>query len=168
MSREFVNGIHWLQECGGNLKAMAASLAEQQQSWYEAGREVHIPQNAYLFVGERTALFDTLSPASREQVVAEVRQILGERPLDYLIISHTDTPHTGNALRLLREYPQATLVAPVSGDTDALYHLEDALKVGPGDIIDLGGHLLRFHEATFLDAAISIWMTEENSNMLFA
>ena len=82
------------------------------------------------------------------------------------MVSHPDTPHAANTFAILHEYPDATLVAPKVGSTHALYHLEDAMKVGPGDEIDLGGHLLRFHEATFLDAAISIWMTEENSNML--
>jgi len=57
------------------------------------------------------------------------------------------------------------LVAPRYGDAHELYHLEDALKVGEGDTIDLGSFLLKFHEATFLDAPISVWMTEANTRM---
>jgi flavorubredoxin len=66
-------------------------------------------------------------------------------------------------------YPNAKLVAPGYTDTHALYHLEDSMKVRAGDEIDLGGgFVVRFQEATFLDAAMSVWMTELTSNTLFS
>jgi flavorubredoxin len=166
MAREFIPGIFWIQECGANLNDLASAMSQDSHNWYRARREVHIPQNAYLFVGEKSLLFDTLSPASSEQIIAELRHILGDRPLDYLVVSHTDTPHAGNTFKIQREYPQTRLVAPRYGDAHELYHLEDALKVGEGDVIDLGGFVLKFHEATFLDAPISVWMTEEKTRML--
>ena len=39
--------------------------------------------------------------------------------------------------------------------------------MGPDDELDLGGLLLRFPEAKFLDAAVHTWMTEETSKTLF-
>lgn len=166
MAREFIPDVYWIQECGGNLNDLAAAMLRGPHDWYHEGREIHIPQNAYLFVGKKTLLFDTLSPASSGHILAELAAILGGRQLDYLVVSHTDTPHAGNTFKILRAYPQATLVAPRYGDAHELYHLEDALKVGEGDSIDLGGHVLNFHEATFLDAPISVWMSETNSRML--
>lgn len=167
MSREVIPGVHWIQECGPNITAIADTLSQKEQDWYQGGREIHIPQNAFLLSGQKTLLFDTLSPMSREGIIDEMRKTLGDRQLDYLVVSHTDTPHAGNTLRILEEYPDTALVAPAFGDTHGLYHLEDALKVRPEEEIDLGGLVVRFHEATFLDAPISIWMTEEKSNMLF-
>ena len=38
--------------------------------------------------------------------------------------------------------------------------------MGPGDSLDLGGKRLHFHDAAFLDAAMSMWMTEETTGML--
>ena len=166
MGREFIPGVYWIQECGANLHDLATAMLQGPHDWYREGREIHIPQNAYLFIGKKTLLFDTLSPASSEQIVAELKGILGDRPLDYLVVSHTDTPHAGNTFKILRAYPQARLVAPRYGDAHELYHLEDALKVGEGDAIDLGGFNLHFHEATFLDAPISVWMTETRTRML--
>ena len=167
MAREFIPGVYWIQECGENLSDLATAMLQGSHEWYCEGREIHIPQNAYLFVGEKSLLFDTLSPASSEQILAEVGHILGDRPLDYLVVSHTDTPHAGNTFKIQGAHPQATLVAPRYGDAHELYHLEDALKVGEGDSIDLGGFVLKFHEATFLDAPISVWMTEKRTRMLF-
>lgn len=167
MVREISPGAYWIQECGPSRAEFVERLTADPGDWYEPGRPVHIPQNAYLFVGERTLLFDTLSPAAGDAVLDAVEEVLGERRLDYLVVSHPDVPHAGNALRILRAHPGATLVAPRRGDTHELYHLEDAVKVGPGDELDLGGPLLRFHEATFLDAAIHTWMTEDRAGILF-
>lgn len=135
--------------------------------WYEPGDPVRIPQCSYLFTGEQSLLFDTLSPASREQILAELERTLGGASLDYLVISHPDIPHAGNAMAILNEYEDVTLVAPKYGNGHDLYHLEDAMHVGEGDEIDIGGFTLAFHEATFLDAPVSLWMTERNDEMLF-
>ncbi|HET9986150.1 MAG TPA: MBL fold metallo-hydrolase [Longimicrobiales bacterium] len=166
MIREISPGFLWIQECGPNREEFAARWGASASDWYHAGREVHIPQNAWLFRGEKTLLFDTLSPAAGDHVVDLVRTALGGRPLDYLVVSHPDVPHAGNTMKLLRAHPAATLVAPAIGSTHELYHLEDALKVAPGDTLDLGGFRVRFHEATFLDAAMSHWMTEETTRTL--
>jgi flavorubredoxin len=167
MPRQIAAGLHWIQECGPDRVEIAASLVERGVPWYERGKALHVPQNAYLLVGEKTLLFDTLSPAAGEKIVSEVERVLGDRDLDYLVVSHPDVPHAGNTARLLRRFPTCRLVAPAVGDIHELYHLEDSLKVAPGDTLNLGGPSVRFLEATFLDAAMSVWMVEETTNTLF-
>jgi len=167
MHREFLPGMHWIQEPGPAREGIARAVADAGSAWYRPGRTLHISQSAFLLVGEESLLFDTLSPAASDQILADVSEILGERTLDYLVVSHPDVPHAGNTYRILAAHPGARLVAPALGDTHELYHLEDALLVAPGDELDLGGHRVRFVEATFLDAAMSIWMREENTRTLF-
>jgi len=166
--REIVPGIHWIQECGPNRKEIADAVISSGASWCTPGRELHIPQNAHLLVGERTLLFDTASPVGGDLVIGALEDILGDRPLDYLAVSHPDVPHAGNTGRILRRYPDAELVAPRAGETHPLYHLDEATLVGPQDEIDLGGLVVRFPEATFLDAALHTWMTEETTKTLFS
>ena len=108
-------------------------MTESGADWYTPGRELHVPQNAYLLTGERTLLWDTLSPASGHVLLPALEDLLGGRPLDYLALSHPDVPHAGNTMQVLRRYPDCRLVAPAAGETHALYHLDDAMKVGPGD-----------------------------------
>ncbi len=165
--RDVWPGIHWIQECGAHRAGIARAVLDSGADWYTPGRELHVPQNAYLLTGERTLLWDTLSPASGHILLSALEQLLGDRPLDYLALSHPDIPHAGNTMQVLRRYPGCQLVAPAAGETHALYHLEEALKVGPGDEIDLGGLRVRFPEATFLDAAIHTWMSEETTRTLF-
>lgn len=167
MHREVEPGFFWIQECGPHREGIADAVRARGGGWCPPGRELHVPQNAYLLKGERSLLFDTLSPAGGTLIIHELERVLDGDQLDYLVISHPDVPHAGNTARILRRYPAARLVAPGEGDTHALYHLDDALKVWPGDEIDLGGPVVRFHEATFLDAALHVWMTEERSATLF-
>jgi flavorubredoxin len=166
-TREIVPGLHWIQECGPARFDLAASTPGLDGTWYREGAPLHLPQNAYLLRGEKTLLFDTLSPAASAWVVEVVDEVLAGAPLDYLVVSHPDVPHAGNTMRLLRAHPEARLVAPVYGETHALYHLDESLKVGPGDVIDLGGMEARFHEATFLDHSMHIWMSESTTGSLF-
>ena len=166
MPREIHPGIHWIQEFGPDRPGIAKSLIDRGAHWYRPGREIHVPQNAFVFAGERTLLFDTLSPAASDRILADLETVLDGRALDYLALSHPDVPHAGNTFRILERHPGATLVAPRFGKTHELYHLEDAHKVGPGDSLDLGGKRLHFHDAAFLDAAMSMWMTEETTGML--
>jgi flavorubredoxin len=140
---------------------------DETPGWYEPKQAIHIPQNAYLFTDDYTLLFDTLSPASTGRILREVKELLDGDNLDYLVVSHPDVPHAGNTAALLNEYPEATLVAPEYGSGHELYHLDQAKHVSASDTINLGTHTVEFHEATFLDAALHLWMTEQKTNTLF-
>jgi flavorubredoxin len=164
-SREILPDVYWLYEEGPDRSGMIEAI-EPIPDWYEPDDPVHIPQCAYLIVGdEHSLLFDTLSPASTEHVLAELDALL-DAPLDYLVVSHPDVPHAGNTPAILAEHG-SELVAPRYGDDHELYRLDEALLVGEGDSLDLGGYVVDFHEATFLDAPVSLWMSERTEEMLF-
>ena len=149
---------------------MVRTIADRGDAWFQenSSEPLHIPQNAYLLMGERTLLFDTLSPAATTLILRQLGVLLAGRTLDYLVVSHPDVPHAGNTHAILRAHPTARLIAPRYGDTHALYQLDGAQHVGEGDTIDLGEGLeVRFHEATFLDAALSVWMSETRHGCLF-
>jgi flavorubredoxin len=135
--------------------------------WYEPGREVHTCQNAYLISGEQTLLFDTLSPANREHALTELKEALNGRDLDYLLPSHPEAPHAGNAKAILEEHPEARLLAPDHGEEHELYHLGEAEPVGAGEELDLGGKSVEFLQPLFLDHAMHIWMRETTTGVFF-
>ena len=168
MPRQIASGVYWIYENGPD-RAERFDLDARDPDWYEAGHEVYIPQCAYLIVGtDATLLFDTLSPASCDHLLDAVDELLDGRGLDYLVVSHPDIPHAGNASAILRAHPEADLVAPGYGNDHELYRLGEATHVVEGDTIDLGGgRVVEFHEATFLDAPVSVWMTERSSRTLF-
>lgn len=165
--REVVPGIHFIQECIGIPPAEDPTLPTLID-WYEAGREIHLPQLAYLVEGDQTLLFDTLTPASRETVVGEVESILEDRSLDYLVVSHPEANHAGNVGTILEAYPSATLVAPGRSTHHDLFHLgHDSMLVDDGDSIDLGGPSVEFLDPIFYDHSMTTYMRETTTNTLF-
>lgn len=167
MLREIVPGIHWIYEPGPD-RAERFDLDDRKPEWYEEGRQAYLPQCAYLIEGnEGTLLFDTLSPANTEQILNAITDLVGNRELDYLAVSHPDVPHAGNTPAILDEHPETTLVAPGYGNDHELYQLGDGVHVTEGDTINLGDRVVEFHEATFLDAPVSIWMSEQETETLF-
>lgn len=166
-SREVEPGFYWIQEPGADRSDFVESQYDEFPDWYDPDDTLHIPQNAYLLVDERSLLFDTLSPASRDAMLAELDALLGDDGLDYLAPSHPDVPHAGNTNAILDAHPEATLVAPRYGNAHDLYHLGDAETVGEGDSLDLGRFTVDFHEATFPDAALHMWMSERQTGTLF-
>ena len=166
MSRTLCDGIEWIQGCIPR-PGLEAEYTSDPPDWYEPGRAVHTCQNAYLITGEKTLLFDTLSPANRGHILAELDDALDGRDLDYLVPSHPEAPHAGNAFAILDDHPEAQLVAPGHGDDHELYHLGDAETVDPGDSIDLGGRTVEFLQPLFLDHAMHIWMRETSTGTFF-
>jgi flavorubredoxin len=165
MAREIAPDIYWIQENGPD-RSNFVNNGEESPSWYQESDSLHIAQNTYLIDGEQSLLFDTLSPASAGRILTELDELLDDG-LDYLVISHPDVPHAGNAVRILEAHPETELIAPKYGNAHELYHLNDARKVGTNDSLDLGQYTVQFHEATFLDASLHMWMTEQTTNTLF-
>jgi len=168
MAREIADGYYWIQECQ-DITDLQRRITETGAvpPWYDGDRGVHATNNAYLFRGEETLLFETLSSMATDQILREVDELLDGRGLDYLVLSHTDTPHCANTTELLSAHPETTLVVPGYGQPGDLYYLDDALTVTAGDQFDLGRYHLDVCEATFLDAAKSLWLYERSTGTLF-
>lgn len=165
MHREIQPGVHWLYEPGPDRSGMIEEM-DPIPNWYDEDQSVHIPQCAYLLDGgDATLLIDTHSPANTDQILSDLGEIL-DGDLDYLVVSHPDIPHAGGTGAIRAEY-DPTVVAPRYGDDHELYRLDDAYLVGEEDSIDLGKYIVDFHKATFLDAPISLWMSERTERMLF-
>ncbi len=163
MPREIAPDLFWIQENGTDRSGF---VDDSPPPWYDESDTLHIAQNTYLIDDEQSLLFDTLSPASTDRILDAIDDLL-ENSLDYLVVSHPDVPHAGNTARILDAHPEAELVAPRYGNAHELYHLDDATHVGAGDRIDLGQRTVEFHEATFPDASLHMWMTERTTDTLF-
>jgi flavorubredoxin len=151
-------------------QAAAERLAamDDPPPWYDPDRDIHAQFNAYLLESEETLLFDTLPPNFGDRIV----DYLEERDvsLDYLVVSHPEAPHGGNAGGLLSAHPEATLVVP---ESDALHDLaltrtvDSFREVGDGDEIDLGGRRLEFLDPVLFDLASTTWAHDTATGTLF-
>lgn len=168
--REFREGIYCMKECIVS-SALEGADEDELPTWFDSGEELHSSQSAYVIEDESTLLFDTWSPASRDQVLDTLDDLLDGRDLDYLVVSHLESNHAGNLELILREYPDATLVAPAQGAEHErkLYRLDswDTKYVEHGDTIDLGEKTVEFVEPAFLDQARTTYMLEWMTETLF-
>lgn len=69
-----------------------------------------VTYNSYLIADEKIALIDTVDVAFFPQFLSKIREVIGEKSVDYLIINHMEPDHSG-AIDLIRTYyPNITLV----------------------------------------------------------
>ncbi|MDR0874354.1 MAG: FprA family A-type flavoprotein [Prevotellaceae bacterium] len=106
-----------------------------------------VSYNSYIVEDERTALIDTVDVCYFDVFLRKIDAVLGNRPLDYLIINHMEPDHSGS-IRLIRErYPDIQIVGNAKtfdmirgyfGITDNLLEVKD------GDTLSLGRQTLQF------------------------
>jgi flavorubredoxin len=156
LPREFAPGVWWLGGCLGD------------GGFFE--EPVHFHVSAYVVKGsERAAIFDTSMPAFWPQLERDLDQILGERPLDYVVPSHPESAHGGNVGSLLDKYPAAVAAGDMR-DYHLYYpeHADRLRQVDPGVELDLGGgYGLVLLDAVIEDLPNSIWAYERREQVLF-
>ncbi|MBQ7822848.1 MAG: FprA family A-type flavoprotein [Bacteroidaceae bacterium] len=106
-----------------------------------------VSYNSYLIVDEKVALIDTVDHCHADLYLSKIRNVLGDRPIDYLIINHMEPDHSA-AIRFIRQhYPQAIIVgnSKTMGMIKGFYGIcEGTLEVKDRDTLSLGLHNLQF------------------------
>lgn len=107
-----------------------------------------VSYNAYLVIGEKVALIDTVEEAFGSRLLQNIREEIGDRPIDYLVINHMEPDHSSSIALLRSHYPDICLVgnAKTLQMVDGFYGIAGpTLEVREGDTLDLGGKSLSFH-----------------------
>ena len=106
-----------------------------------------VSYNAYLVCGERTALIDTVDAGFTGRLLANLRERLGDRPLDYLVINHMEPDHSASIAAVRQAYPDVRIV----GNAKTLQMVEGYYGIAGGTVeakegatLDLGGLTLTF------------------------
>lgn len=109
-----------------------------------------VSYNSYLVVDEKVALVDTVEIGYFDIFLQNIKSILGDRSIDYLIVNHMEPDHSSSIALIKQYYPHVTLVGNVKtfGMIDGYYGVEtQRLVVKEGDTLDLGHHKLSFYMA---------------------
>ena len=107
-----------------------------------------VSYNAYLVVGEKIALIDTVEEAFGSRLEANIREAIGERKIDYLVVNHMEPDHSSSITALRRIYPELQIVGNVKTlqMIGGFYGIDaGTIEVKEGDTLDLGGKTLSFH-----------------------
>lgn len=106
-----------------------------------------VSYNAYLVVDEKVALIDTVEVDFFMPFLENIREVLGERPIDYVVVNHMEPDHSGSLALLRQFYPDIEIIGnkKTFDMMSGFYHLTTGLKeVKNGDSVTLGDLSLNF------------------------
>ncbi len=112
-----------------------------------------IPQgvsyNSYLLLDEQSVLFDTVDWEASRQLFENIDYLLGDRPLDVLVINHMEPDHCAAMEQVLKKYPKVKVYSTEKGFM--LMHQfgysvdeHETVEVTDGDTACFGRHTVAF------------------------
>ena len=132
-----------------------------------------VSYNSYLILDEKNVLMDTVDARGMQQWEQNLKEALGDRKLDYLVISHLEPDHAGSIGRLLELYPDIVLVG--NAKTFQMLpqffdiQLDDrSIEVKEGDTLSLGTHTLNFYMAPMVHWPEVMVTYESSEKVLFS
>lgn len=107
-----------------------------------------VSYNSYIIEDEKIALVDTVDICYFEVFLRKIKLVIGEKPIDYLIINHMEPDHSGSIRLIKQHYPNIKIVGnkQTFGMIEGFYGVTDGLhQVAEGDELCLGKTKLNFY-----------------------
>ncbi len=128
--------------------------------------------NAYLVMGEKTALIDTVSGELSQEYIKNIEEILPISEIDYLICNHSEQNKSGAVKRILELNPDIEVIGTIA----AIRNLKDITNISfrehiakDGAALDLGqGIKLQFRIVPNLNWPDTMVTYEPHSKTLFS
>ncbi len=112
--------------------------------------------NSYVIVDEKTAVTDTVDARFADEWLGNIKEVLGEKAPDYLIVHHMEPDHSSSLRAFCKAYPDTVIVGNVKtfGMIKAFFGdiANETLTVKDGEALSLGNH-----ELTFVFAPMVHW-----------
>lgn len=106
--------------------------------------------NSYAVIDEKIAVLDTVDINFGDQWLDNLKEALGNKTPDFLIVQHMEPDHSANIQKFISAYPDTVVVgnaktfAMISAFFPDLDLGNKTLTVKEGDVLDLGSHKLTF------------------------
>ena len=105
--------------------------------------------NSYVIIDDKIAVTDTVDAYFADEWFNNLKDAVGEREPDYLIVHHMEPDHSANIQRFAEKYKNAVIVASSKAFTMMKQFFgtdfaDRRLVVNDGDTLSLGKHTLTF------------------------
>ena len=130
-----------------------------------------VSYNSYLIDDEMVALVDTVDICYFEVYLRKIKQVIGERPINYLIINHMEPDHSGSIRLIKQHYPEIIIVGnkQTFGMIEGFYGVTgEQYLVKDGDFLALGHHKLRFYMTPMVHWPETMMTFDETEGILFS
>ena len=108
-----------------------------------------VSYNAYLLIDKKTVLFDTVDWSGCRQLMDNLEYVLGDRPLDYLVVNHLEPDHAASIEIVLNKYKDVKIIS--NEKAFMLMHQfgfpvgsHECIEVKEGDTYNFGKHTVSF------------------------
>lgn len=134
-----------------------------------------VSYNSYIIADEKIALVDTVEADFFTQYLDNIRSVIGDRPIDYIIVNHMEPDHSGSLTLIKKYYPNAKIVGnkKTFGMMQGFYRVGndadgDTLEVKNGDTLQLGSHTLAFTLVPMVHWPETMVTLDTTANVLFS
>ena len=106
-----------------------------------------VSYNSYLIVDDKVCLIDTVEVDFFSQFIENIREVIGDRPIDYIVTNHMEPDHSGSFTLMQKYYPNVQVVGNrKSFDLlKGFYGISGCeYAVKQEDTLELGHHTLKF------------------------
>lgn len=116
-----------------------------------------VSYNSYVIMDDKIAIMDTADARVTDKWFANLREALGDRKPDYLVVSHLEPDHASNIQKVAETYPDMQIVGNAKtfnmmGQFFDIDLTDRKVVVAEGDKLSLGKH-----ELTFVMAPMVHW-----------
>lgn len=107
--------------------------------------------NSYVINDEKVVVLDTVKDGYYEEFKKNLKEVIGEKNVDYIIVHHTELDHSGSLKEMIIDYPDAVVV----GSKATILYLKNILNrdfnsMVANEDICTGKYTLSFINAPYL------------------
>ena len=132
-----------------------------------------ISLNSYVIIDDKIAVMDSVGDGQDEKWLENIKNALGERKPDYLVIHHMEMDHSENIDMFMEEFPEAKIVSSkmafnMMKNLFGSDFADRQIVASEGFSLDLGSHKLTFIAAPNVHWPEVLMSYEESEHILFA
>ncbi|MBC2459659.1 FprA family A-type flavoprotein [Clostridium beijerinckii] len=160
--REVTEDLYWI---GGNDRRLALF-----ENVHPIPRGVSY--NSYLLLDEKTVLFDTVDWSICRQFLENIKGVLGDRDLDYMVINHMEPDHAACIEEIVIRYPNVKIICTEKAFLfmhQFGFQIEDKVEqVKEGDTMSFGKHNVVFVSAPMVHWPEAMVTYDTTNGVLFS
>lgn len=132
-----------------------------------------VSYNSYVILDEKVVVMDTVDARATDAWLANLKEALNGRTIDYLVISHLEPDHAANIGRLAEMYPDMKLIGNQKTFTmlPQFFHADTTdrqVVVTEGETLSIGKHTLQFFMAPMVHWPEVMVTYEQSEKILFS
>lgn len=131
-----------------------------------------VSYNSYLLLDEKTVLFDTVDWSICRQFLDNIKGVLGDRTLDYMVINHMEPDHAACIEEIILRYPKVKIICTEKGFMfmhQFGFNIDkNIIQVKEGDNMSFGKHNVVFVSAPMVHWPEAMVTFDTTAGILFA